>query len=196
MSLRFEIVTIFPGFFQGFLENGIIRRAQAEGLISFGLHDLRTWTHDRHRTVDDRPFGGGEGMVLKPEPLAAALESLGVAPKPTRTSAAQPHVVLLSAQGRPFTQSIARKGSSGLGSAFSLRCSAAARRRTLRPPGRTPSRSQPRRTHARIVAAIVSRRARTSASGRSVFSFSSTSVAMESPCDLQRPSSSVAVRNG
>ncbi|MDE3201388.1 MAG: tRNA (guanosine(37)-N1)-methyltransferase TrmD [Acidobacteriota bacterium] len=108
--MRFDIVTIFPGFFQGFLENGIIRRAQAEGLISFGLHDLRNWTHDRHRTVDDRPFGGGEGMVLKPEPLSAALESLGVEPKPKQTPAhsSPPHVVLLSAQGRPFTQVIAR----------------------------------------------------------------------------------------
>ena len=75
--MRFEIVTIFPGFFAGFFENGILRRALAEGLVSVGVHDLRAFTHDRHRTVDDRPFGGGEGMVLKAEPLAEALASLG-----------------------------------------------------------------------------------------------------------------------
>ena len=112
MSLRFDIITIFPGFFQGFLEHGIVRRAQTEGLVSFGLHDLREWTHDRHRTVDDRPFGGGEGMVLKPEPLAEALESLGLAPKTdasTEDAHAGTQVVLLSAQGKPFAQTIARK---------------------------------------------------------------------------------------
>ena len=76
--MRFEIITIFPGFFAGIFEHGIVRRAQAEGLVTVGLHDLRDFTHDRHRTVDDRPFGGGEGMVLKPEPLAEALASLGV----------------------------------------------------------------------------------------------------------------------
>ncbi|MGA7857741.1 MAG: hypothetical protein WCA11_07440, partial [Terracidiphilus sp.] len=76
--MRFEIITIFPGFFSGFLENGILRRALSEGLVGVGVHDLRGFTHDRHRTVDDRPFGGGEGMVLKPGPLAEALESLGV----------------------------------------------------------------------------------------------------------------------
>jgi tRNA (guanine37-N1)-methyltransferase len=76
--MRFDIVTIFPGFFAGMFEHGIVRRAQAEGRIEIGLHDLRAFAHDRHRTVDDRPFGGGEGMVLKPEPLAEALEGLGV----------------------------------------------------------------------------------------------------------------------
>ena len=79
--MRFEIITIFPGFFAGIFEHGIVRRAQAEGLVSVGMHDLRNFTHDRHRTVDDRPFGGGEGMVLKPEPLAEALEALGVGRK-------------------------------------------------------------------------------------------------------------------
>jgi tRNA (guanine37-N1)-methyltransferase len=79
--MRFEIVTIFPGFFAGIFENGILRRALAEGLVEVGVHDLRAFTHDRHRTVDDRPFGGGEGMVLKAEPLAEALASLGVGPK-------------------------------------------------------------------------------------------------------------------
>ena len=79
--MRFEIVTIFPGFFSSFFENGILRRALAEGLVEVGIHDLRTFTHDRHRTVDDRPFGGGEGMVLKPEPLAEALASLGIKSK-------------------------------------------------------------------------------------------------------------------
>ena len=79
--MRFDIVTIFPGFFGGVFEYGIVRRARAEGLVTAEAHDLRAFTHDRHRTVDDRPFGGGEGMVLKPEPLAEALASLGVGPK-------------------------------------------------------------------------------------------------------------------
>jgi tRNA (guanine37-N1)-methyltransferase len=166
--MRFEIVTIFPGFFSGIFEHGIIRRALAEGLVTVRVHDLRAFTHDRHRTVDDRPFGGGEGMVLKAEPLAEALASLGVAPKAaqariregfvsghdfsraesdaaldgalapegtgfslkgtgfspyiqraqesgalapegTPPTAQRPTVILLSAQGRPFTQSLARE---------------------------------------------------------------------------------------
>ena len=134
--MRFEIITIFPGFFAGIFEHGIVRRAQAEGLVSVKTHDLREFTHDRHRTVDDRPFGGGEGMVLKPEPLAEALESLGIGAKDKRVTAdggacspthalndlrmdGAPNavgdeenatrVVLLSAQGRPFTQAVARE---------------------------------------------------------------------------------------
>jgi tRNA (guanine37-N1)-methyltransferase len=87
--MRFEIVTIFPGFFAGIFENGILRRALAEELVTVGVHDLRAFTHDRHRTVDDRPFGGGEGMVLKPEPLAEALAALGVAPKAARQTVQQ-----------------------------------------------------------------------------------------------------------
>jgi tRNA (guanine37-N1)-methyltransferase len=159
--MRFEIVTIFPGFFSSIFENGILRRALAEGLVEVGIHDLRNFTHDRHRTVDDRPFGGGEGMVLKPEPLAEALASLGIEPKaapqpaekldvlkghdfsraasatkrtsdlaaevPVKGTGFSPYidakesigalapegqstrVILLSAQGRPFTQAIARE---------------------------------------------------------------------------------------
>ncbi len=108
--MRFDVLTIFPGFFTGFLEHGIVRRAQADALVSVGILDLRQFTHDRHRTVDDRPFGGGEGMVLKPEPLAEALESLGIGLKAQRAQAqaASPQVVLLSAQGRPLTQSVVR----------------------------------------------------------------------------------------
>ena len=71
--MRFDIITVFPGFFAGIFEHGIVRRAQSEGRVSVMVHDLRSFAHDRHRTVDDRPFGGGEGMVLKPEPLAEAL---------------------------------------------------------------------------------------------------------------------------
>jgi tRNA (guanine37-N1)-methyltransferase len=114
--MRFDIVTIFPGFFAGIFEHGIVRRALGEGLVTVETHDLRAFTHDRHRTVDDRPFGGGEGMVLKPEPLAEALASLGIAPKADdvlNAAGAQPaagaRVILLSAQGRPFTQSLARE---------------------------------------------------------------------------------------
>jgi tRNA (guanine37-N1)-methyltransferase len=111
--MRFEIITIFPEFFFGFFEHGVVRRALKEGLVSVGVRDLREFTHDRHRTVDDRPFGGGEGMVLKPEPLADALESLGIQPKAERassssTSEAGTQVILLSAQGCTFSQATAR----------------------------------------------------------------------------------------
>jgi tRNA (guanine37-N1)-methyltransferase len=159
--MRFDILTIFPGFFSGFFEHGMVRRALAEGIAYAHVHDLRAFTHDRHRTVDDRPFGGGEGMVLKPEPIAQALASLGIAAKPEPPAAstspagsadprqgttsqagkglppiefcnqgtasavpktpeeksgasapeasASPRVILLSAQGRPFTQPMARE---------------------------------------------------------------------------------------
>ena len=111
--MRFDIVTIFPGFFESVFAQGIVRRAQTEGLVEIRLHDLREFTHDRHRTVDDRPFGGGEGMVLKPEPLAEALASLGVKPKAGAeglgTRDAGTRVILLSAQGRVFTQAVARE---------------------------------------------------------------------------------------
>jgi tRNA (guanine37-N1)-methyltransferase len=151
--MRFDVLTIFPGFFSGFLENGILRRALAEGLVTVNLHDLRAYTHDRHRTVDDRPFGGGEGMVLKPEPIAGALAALGIGAKGLASagfktkdevpeglkpidsigaiattdvapvqrlgkrlgqpemaaSGVRPTVILLSAQGRPFTQAVARE---------------------------------------------------------------------------------------
>ena len=109
--MRFEILTIFPNFFSSFFENGILRRALAEQLVEVGVHDLRTFTHDRHRTVDDRPFGGGEGMVLKPQPIADALASLDIRPdaEHTESPATQTRVILMSAQGRPFTQSLARQ---------------------------------------------------------------------------------------
>jgi tRNA (guanine37-N1)-methyltransferase len=99
--LRIDIITIFPEFFGDVIDYGIIKRARAAGLVEINSHDLRQWTNDKHRTVDDRPFGGGDGMVLKPEPIFAAVEALTGAgkreeyPKNTR-------VVLLSPQGRFF----------------------------------------------------------------------------------------------
>jgi tRNA (guanine37-N1)-methyltransferase len=107
--MQFDIVTIFPGLFAGFFEHGIVRRAQTAGRVTVNLHDLRAFTHDRHRTVDDRPFGGGEGMVLKPEPLAEALEAIGIGTRPERPADSRTRVVLMSAQGRPFTQAVARE---------------------------------------------------------------------------------------
>jgi tRNA (guanine37-N1)-methyltransferase len=106
--MRFDIITIFPEIFTGLFQHGVVRRAQSNGLIEIGVIDLRAFTHDRHRTVDDRPFGGGEGMVLKPEPLSEAIESLGLAEKEARRAERQ-SVVLLSAQGARFTQTTARE---------------------------------------------------------------------------------------
>ena len=110
--MKFEILTIFPDFFRGPLDYGIVRRAREAGLVGIGVHDLRSFTKDKHRTVDDRPFGGGEGMVLKPGPLAEALGSMGIAPLADRKAepgATVPRVILMSAQGRPFTQAVARE---------------------------------------------------------------------------------------
>jgi tRNA (guanine37-N1)-methyltransferase len=106
--MRTDIVTIFPDFFRGPLDFGITRRAQEMGLAKIQVHDLRGFTQDRHRTVDDRPFGGGEGMVLKPEPLFECLESMGLAPREERVAGrAKESVILLSAQGQRFTQKVA-----------------------------------------------------------------------------------------
>jgi tRNA (guanine37-N1)-methyltransferase len=106
--MRFDLITIFPGFFASPLEYGIVKRAQTAGLVEVATHDLRNFTHDRHRTVDDRPFGGGEGMVLKPEPIYDAVASLNIAPKAERQSGKET-VILLSPQGRPFTQAVAQE---------------------------------------------------------------------------------------
>ncbi|MBS1849974.1 MAG: tRNA (guanosine(37)-N1)-methyltransferase TrmD [Acidobacteria bacterium] len=106
--MKIDILTIFPDFFRGPLDFGIIRRAQEAGLAEIAVHDLRQFTHDKHRTVDDRPFGGGEGMVLKPEPIFESLEALAVAPQSERRSGeARESVILLSAQGRRLDQALA-----------------------------------------------------------------------------------------
>src|SRR5947209_14788537 len=106
--MKADIVTIFPDFFRGPLNHGITRRACEMGLVQIEVHDLRQFTKDKHRTVDDRPFGGGEGMVLKPEPLFECLETLQLAPREDRIAGrAKQCVILLSAQGEPFSQKIA-----------------------------------------------------------------------------------------
>jgi len=110
--MKADIVTIFPDFFRGPLDHGITRRACELGLAKIEVHDLRQFTHDRHRTVDDRPFGGGEGMVLKPDPLFECLESLDLASRQARiddrvAGQAKQSVILLSAQGKRFSQKVA-----------------------------------------------------------------------------------------
>ena len=102
--MKIDIVTIFPDFFRGPLDFGIIRRAREAGLAAIAVHDLRAFAHDRHKTVDDRPFGGGEGMVLKPEPIFECIEGLGIARREHRLGES---VVLLSAQGQRFDQKVA-----------------------------------------------------------------------------------------
>ena len=105
--LRFDIITIFPDFFRGVFDFGIVRRARAGGLVEVAAHDLRDWTYDRHKVVDDRPFGGGDGMVLKPEPIFEAVESLTGAGEAATLRASGVRVVLLSPQGRALTQELA-----------------------------------------------------------------------------------------
>src|SRR5438477_12076712 len=104
--LRVDIITIFPDYLREVFDYGIIRRARAAQLVEIKAHDLRLWTSDKHKVVDDRPFGGGDGMVLKPEPIFAAVESLTGARR-REDVAATKRVVLLSPQGKRLTQSIA-----------------------------------------------------------------------------------------
>jgi tRNA (guanine37-N1)-methyltransferase len=107
--MKIDILTIFPDFFRGPLDYGIVRRARETGRVEISIHDLRAFTKDKHRTVDDRPFGGGEGMVLKPEPIFECLESLGdVVSREVRLEPdAKQSVILLSAQGRRLDQTLA-----------------------------------------------------------------------------------------
>ena len=104
--MTFHLLTIFPEFFAGPFDYGVVARAKEAGLIRIAIHNLRDWTRDRHKTVDDRPFGGGEGMLLKPEPVFEAVESI----LPGRTPGeAGRRVVLLSAQGSRFDQAAAER---------------------------------------------------------------------------------------
>jgi tRNA (guanine37-N1)-methyltransferase len=98
--MKIDVLTLFPGMFSGPLDESIVKRARATGLLDLNIHNLRDWTHDRHRTVDDRPFGGGPGMLLKPEPIFEAVESL----RREKT-----RVILLSPAGRKFDQAVARE---------------------------------------------------------------------------------------
>ena len=98
--MKIDVLTLFPAMFAGPLDESIIKRAREAGRLDLAIHNLRDYTHDRHNTVDDRPFGGGPGMLLKPEPIFEAVESLGR--EGTR-------VILLSPTGRPFNQAIARE---------------------------------------------------------------------------------------
>jgi len=106
--MKIDVLTIFPEFFREVFDFGIIRRAKLAGIVEINVHDIREFTTDKHRMVDDRPFGGGDGMVLKPEPIFAAIENLlGTSDRgkyPARTK-----VVLLSPQGRPFKQAAAEE---------------------------------------------------------------------------------------
>ena len=112
--MRIDLVTIFPDFFRGPLDYGILRRAREAGLVEINVHDLREFTRDKHRTVDDRPFGGGEGMVLKPEPIFECMEKLNLASRADRLTAqagghSKESVILLSAQGWWFDQALAEE---------------------------------------------------------------------------------------
>jgi len=101
--MKIDVLTLFPGMFAGPLDESIIKRAREKGILELRIHNLRDWTHDRHKTVDDRPFGGGPGMVLKPEPLFEAVEAL-------KTEGTR--VIMVSPSGRPLKQAAARELSS------------------------------------------------------------------------------------
>jgi tRNA (guanine37-N1)-methyltransferase len=101
--MTFRILTIFPEFFEGPFAHGVVKRAKDSGILDIRIHNLRDWTFDRHKTVDDRPFGGGEGMVLKAEPIFRAVESIWPERQPDQK------IVLMSAQGRLFDQAVANR---------------------------------------------------------------------------------------
>lgn len=114
--MKFDVVTIFPEFFAGPLHYGIVRRARESGVTEIRVHDLRQFTHDRHKSVDDRPFGGGEGMILKPEPIFKAVETIlsdGISGKRERGETPKHRegtaIVLLSASGKIFGQETAQR---------------------------------------------------------------------------------------
>jgi tRNA (guanine37-N1)-methyltransferase len=96
--MKIDVLTLFPEMFAGPLDVSMVGRARKAGLLDLQVHNLRDWTHDRHKTVDDRPFGGGPGMVLKPEPIFEAVEAL---------AREETHVVMMAPTGRPFTQALA-----------------------------------------------------------------------------------------
>jgi tRNA (guanine37-N1)-methyltransferase len=98
--MKIDVLTLFPGMFAGPLDESIVKRARSAGVLDLGIHNLRDYAHDRHKTVDDRPFGGGPGMLLKPEPIFEAVEDLATE---------KTHVILLVPAGRKFDQSIARE---------------------------------------------------------------------------------------
>jgi tRNA (guanine37-N1)-methyltransferase len=102
--MKFDVITIFPDLFEGFLSESLLARAQKKRLLKIKAHDLRKWTKDRHKTVDDRPYGGGAGMVLKIEPILRAVKSLRFKVKSKKN-----RVILLSAKGKTFTQKDARR---------------------------------------------------------------------------------------
>jgi tRNA (guanine37-N1)-methyltransferase len=106
--MKFDILTIFPEFFREVFDFGIVRRARAAGIVEIRAHDLRSWAFDKHKMVDDRPFGGGDGMVLKPEPIFAAIENLiGTTERAEYPSGTK--IILLTPQGKVFKQSLARE---------------------------------------------------------------------------------------
>src|SRR3954470_10181187 len=98
--MKVDVLTLFPAMFAGPLDESIVQRARKTGALELAIYNLRDYTHDRHKTVDDRPFGGGPGMLLKPEPIFEAVESL---------ARERTQVVLLSPSGRAFNQAIARQ---------------------------------------------------------------------------------------
>jgi tRNA (guanine37-N1)-methyltransferase len=103
--MRIDVITIFPGLFEPFRREALLGAAIREGVVELRVHDLRDWTHDRHRTVDDTPYGGGPGMVMRPEPLVEAIEALAGAKGEGREA----HVILLSPRGRRFEQERAQE---------------------------------------------------------------------------------------
>jgi len=105
--MRFDILTIFPGMFDGYLNESMIKRARARKLLDIRVHDLRAWAAGKHRQVDDRPFGGGPGMLLKVEPIYRALKKLSAFS--LQPSAVKPYVILLSPRGARFSQRVAER---------------------------------------------------------------------------------------